>query len=383
MKKIKILHTKESCSAYGADEQIRVLCNYLKDDYDIYRASPLGECIKNSKGIYKDFYEVSFVSSFDVGSIFKLSKIMKKEKFDIVHGHSSRSDWITFLAWILSGYYKTKLMTTIHAENDVVIKKVKVSLKTKIALGLRPWIVKKFFSKVTTVSKAIKDIMISELGFSNRQVIHTINGNDLNRIQNINKNFNLREELAIVQKYIVITSGRVRKPLGESKGYLDFINAIEILSKKRDDIYFIALGGGEDFDNLQLFVNEKGFNNFTLLGHKDNPLDYIVQADIFTLLSHQNVEGMPRALMESMGLGMPCIGSDVGGINEIILDGENGFIVDEKSPEQVANKIEELIEDAVIRERFSKNAKKLIFDTYSNDNMAQAYKKVYQEVLVC
>ena len=97
-------------------------------------------------------------------------------------------------------------------------------------------------------------------------------------------------------------------------------------------------------------------------GWRTDALQIVALMDI---LVHPSLsEGFGRTVLEGMALGKPVIASKVGGLRELISDGENGFLVDAKSPSQLAEKLRILLASNTLRERIGREAKKTVFSDY-------------------
>ncbi len=98
-------------------------------------------------------------------------------------------------------------------------------------------------------------------------------------------------------------------------------------------------------------------------------------ADIFVLTSLS--EGMPSVILEAMGCGLPVIASDVGGNNEIVWEGENGFLIEGDDIETLAQRLAALIRDAALRRRMGQKSRALSLD-YDWAKIMGEYTKLYQ-----
>lgn len=98
-------------------------------------------------------------------------------------------------------------------------------------------------------------------------------------------------------------------------------------------------------------------------------------ADIFVLTSLS--EGMPSVILEAMGCGLPIVASNVGGNNEIVHDGENGYLIDE-SDAMLAERLISLINDKALRERMGKKSQELAYD-YDWATIMGKYNEMYRQ----
>ncbi|MBN4047029.1 glycosyltransferase [bacterium AH-315-P13] len=119
-------------------------------------------------------------------------------------------------------------------------------------------------------------------------------------------------------KYITVGT------LHERKGHIRLLN---LLKKVNHSFHYTIIGSGDELENLNNCIKKLNlFDKITLIPYTSNVSEYLKESDVF--LNGSYVEGFPNVLLESCAVGTPVIAFDApGGINEIILDGVNGFIV--------------------------------------------------------
>ena len=184
------------------------------------------------------------------------------------------------------------------------------------------------------------------------------------------KNLN-REILPIsVQNKKII--GHIGAVVNHHKGQCTILESAKLLSKKRDDIHFVLIGDGVDLEMCK--SKSKELNNISFLGFLDNPQRFIYNFDIFIFPS--NHEGLGSTLLDVMKEGIPIIASKVGGIVDIIEDGVNGYLIEPRNSIELSKKIEELIDDEVIKNRFLQNNIERV-KQFSPKQMAEKYQMIY------
>ena len=129
---------------------------------------------------------------------------------------------------------------------------------------------------------------------------------------------------------------------------------------------FIWIGNQEKMMNLP--------NNVFCLGNITNAGIYNTQVDLFVLPS--DYEGLPIVIIEAMSCGKPIVSSNVGGIGEIVYNGENGYVVNNNSID-FAKKIEYILKDDAIYSRFSARSLAIFNEKLTVDKMVGEYKKIY------
>lgn len=137
--------------------------------------------------------------------------------------------------------------------------------------------------------------------------------------------------------------------LVERKGIDDIVKAVAGIP----EVSLWIVGDGPERANLERTVREHGLGErvaFVGEVNHDAVVDYYRAADAFAMPSvhlhdHGDVEGLGLVFLEAQQLGLPVIGTNSGGIPEAIADGESGFVVEESSPDQLRNAIEQLVQD--------------------------------------
>jgi len=151
----------------------------------------------------------------------------------------------------------------------------------------------------------------------------------------------LEGDNAAVKKDELIFVGRINK----EKGVFDLIEAISILSAEGHTVKATFIGEGRDqteaseYAKCRLPAQQVEFS-----GYVSSPQELatlITRALVFVLPSY--TEGLPRAMVESMWLGIPVLVTPVGGVKYVIRDGINGFLVEPRSPRKLAHKIKEIL----------------------------------------
>lgn len=148
----------------------------------------------------------------------------------------------------------------------------------------------------------------------------------LSEIENQKSNYELSSSSPAI-----ISVGRLE---GE-KGHMDLICALSLIAKRSNTIPRLHLiGDGRQFDTLKNLCIAEGVDCqfYGSVTDRNRLFDIVRAADLFVMPSH--TEGMPRALLEAMAIGMPCIGTKAGGIPEVLSD---EALVDPSNPEQLAN----------------------------------------------
>ena len=162
--------------------------------------------------------------------------------------------------------------------------------------------------------------------------------------------------------------------LDKQKNPLALLEAIKGL-----DLELIMVGNGPLMEELRDYTREEQLQVRFMGNVPHLCLPAVLNTfDLFVLPSHY--EGHPKTLLEAMACGLPVIGANAPGINEIIIHGENGLLCG-TSTEEIRSRIEELIVDTCLRAHLSANARENIVNKYSLDRIAQKELNLFERLV--
>jgi len=176
-----------------------------------------------------------------------------------------------------------------------------------------------------------------------------------------------------------ITVGR----LIESKGYGDVVKAYAALRVQGNTNNLLRIVGSgpyeEELKSLVVKYNIKEFVDFT--GHVPHQQirHRLRQANVFILMSCYRGERLPNVVKEAMACGCPCLVARSPGIDELVLDGDTGYILDPHDWKKLAQRMEELGSNPLLRDRFGEKAHDLILREYNAETQQSRYVSVWKE----
>jgi len=180
---------------------------------------------------------------------------------------------------------------------------------------------------------------------------------------------------------VILTLGSIK----EIKGSDILLEAFLNLGKdyiKENNLKLVFVGGGVMRDELEEKIDEYNFSQYVkFFGFvpREKVSEMYKLADIYVIPSL--FEGKPISLLEAMFNGLPIIGSNVNGINNLISDNKNGLLFERESIDDLKNKIIELVNDAVLSNRLGSSAKKDYSEGYVFENMILDHIKLYKEAM--
>ncbi len=324
MKKKSIAFILPDLNKGGAEKITTLLANeiVLKNEFSVFlilmrKEGPLLDELSSKVEI------IDLNSKRIRQSIFKLLKIIKRYKFDIIFcGYGEVN---ALIAPFIPLFNKTKF---IARETNVVSEHV----KSKIILFLYKFY--NNFHKIIAQSDDMMNDLTTNIKVKKEKIVKINNPIDL-----VQLNLKLKENSATIFDESVkniVAVGNVSYRKG-------FDNLIKVFAHlKNEPIHLHIIGEGADKEVFIALKDSLGIKNIHFLGFKSNPLPYIQQSDLFILSSRY--EGFPNVLLEANACGTYILANDCkGGINEIILDKINGEIFSIEDHKVFANKIKEII----------------------------------------
>ena len=178
----------------------------------------------------------------------------------------------------------------------------------------------------------------------------------------------------------VIFAGRMVK----DKGVLDFIKAAEILRPKyQNKVEFVLCGA---LSTNPYAVKEEELYELCdgeyikYLGFREDMPEQFEKSDIMCFPSYYR-EGVPKAVLDASAAGLPIITCDSIGCRDTVKDGVNGFLVNPKSPEEVAEKLDTLLSDKKLRLKMGEASRKIAENEYDVRKVVDVHLKIYEQTL--
>lgn len=308
-----------------------------------------------------NYFELKMNGYLNLSSIPPLVKFLKKNKFDIIHTHLSKSLFFLNLARKLSRT-NTRLVFTHHMgmnvkKNDIFHKYIYNST-----------------DKIVAVSNYVKNRMVFSAPFLKDKIKVIYNGIDLEKFNlKVNdrnkflKEFNLKSN--------VTTIGIIGQ-ISEGKGHFWLLKAIEILKKRYKNFKLFIVGKGVLSEKLRNFAKQLSLEEYLIwTGFRWDTEYFYRNIDIIVVPSKSEALGL--VLMEAMALKKPVICSNTGAFPEIVENNVNGIIVEYDNENQLAEKILFLIKNKKIRTELGENARKTIEKKFSLEKTIEEYLKLY------
>ena len=371
---MKVLHIITKSNWGGAQKHVFDVCSRLKENnYDVYVAcgvesddAPLktklesaGMKVYKIKSLNRDIKILG-----DIKSFFEIQKIIRSLKPDVVHLHSSKIGALGALASRTCGV--KKIIFTAHG----AVFEEDRNILSKYILKFLTYVTVLLCHKVICVSQ--KDYDVYPKLFVSPKLVVIKNGLLAPAFLD---QFVAREKLNIKIEEDEIIIGTIAE-LHKNKGYIYLLEAAKILNLKRVKFQMHLLGGGELHAELSQYIIRNKLDEVVFMhGFTREASSYLKAFDLFILPSIK--EGLPYAVLEAGLAESPVISTNVGGIPEIITDGETGLLVNPKDSSAIAAAIEKLKNDAGLRTTLAQNLNKKIRSEYGIEEMLRKIEALY------
>jgi len=297
-----------------------------------------------------------------------LRRRLAHEQYDVVHAH-----WVVPNGWFAaraSKAYRVPLVITLHGSDVALAERHRVL--RQVARGA--------FRTADQVTASSRDLVERALKLGARETdSHTLYlGVDTNVFKPSAPSAEVRARLdAPGDAFLAVSIGR----LAEVKGFAYLIDA----ARQLKDVAVAIVGDGELRDELRR--RAAGLGAVKLVGSLPHDLIPAVLAVADTVVVPSvvdragRVDGLPNTVLEALASGRPLVATRVGGIPEVVRDGENGLLVPQKDAEALARALRQLQGDEALRARLSAGARQSAVERFSWAATAEDLEVVYSTAI--
>lgn len=353
---MKVLQIIPMFKLAGAETMCENLCKALRNQgCDVVAVSlytehtPITDRLENAgiKVVY-----LGKKKGFDFSTFVKLYQLMKKERPEVVHTHIYAARYALPVAAFCGIPKKIHTVHNIAQQEQAKAGKIVNKFMFKHC-GVIP----------VALSEEVKKTVEEVYELPSEQIPVIFNGVDLS-------NCKVKEDYTKKSEFKIVHIGRFM----DVKNHAMILKTFAMFSKRHADAKLQLIGDGELRKDMVQLAQELGVENFVeFAGLQSNVYPWLHDADIFVLPS--KFEGMPMTLIEAMGTGLPIIASAVGGVPDMLTDGESAILIKPES-EQLLASLEMLYYDESIRRVLGQKALQRSL-AFSSETMAQRYIEIY------
>ncbi len=301
---------------------------------------------------------------------FKLAKLIKKNKIDIVQTYHFKSDTYGVFVSRLSGV--PKIISSRRDTGD--LKKTRHTLLNKI--------MNQFINHYIMVCEAVGKTFKESEGIPQKKMTTIYNGVDLKRFStNGDQRLDdLKREIDIEKGTFVVGTSAMFRP---EKGYDVLLEGIKKANPYIGNWKVLLMGhwwDGITYEYCKEYCDKNGLNHIIrFMGYKNEIEKYLQIMDVFCLVPKRN-EGFSNAILEAMAMGKPVIATDVGGNAEAVIHNETGIIIPPDDSDSLAEAILKLYRDPELRLEMGKKGRKRVEQEFPMEKMIKEHERLYEEI---
>lgn len=330
-----------------------------------------GDFYENTKAAGIDIEVYGQKNRFDLSVVKRLTNLIKDKNYDIVHCHGARAN---FIGMFLKRKINIPMLTTVHSDykldfKDNFYKNLVFTPLNTIAL--------KGFAHYIVFSDEFKETLVKR-GFSHEEIYTAYNGIDFDEDIKFDSKEEFLKPYNIDFKDKILVGILAR--LDQVKDHATFIRAANLVLKDNKDIIFLIAGDGFEENKLKDMVKEfKIGDNVHFLDYVENPDSFFNAIDINILTSLS--EGFPYVLLEGARMKKMIISTKVGGLENLIVDGHNGYLIDVGDEFGLKEKLDLLMHNKDKIKELGDNLYRDLKAKFSSDSMAERHVEIYREII--
>lgn len=364
---IKVLFCIETISSGGVEQTRLTLARHLpKSEFEIKiictnASGPIAD------GLKKEGVELFVIGSmkgpFDWNTHKQVQQVIKEYRPDIIHGGVFEGNSMA----AISGFLKRVPVIILEETSDPQNRS-----------GRANWLLRQYVrlaDKIIAISPDVKHYLTSKAKISPENVRMINNGVTIPKYPTQKRISMKRTDLGLAKSDVVV--GFVGRLFNDHKRVTDLLEAVALLADPR--IKVLIVGDGRDKGLVVEKLNSLGLlEKVIMAGYQNETTLYYSMMDIFCVPSAR--EGFGLVAAEAMLHHLPVIASEVGGLKNVVVDGETGYLVPPKDPIAIASKINELILDAEKRTQMGEMGYRRSMENYTADQYCKNIQNLYLEL---
>lgn len=363
MKPLTVLHVNSEPSWRGGEAQTLMLASGLRQRghrclLAVLRGSALEQAARNAS---LETTALSMKGEFDPVSVLGLASILRDERVDVLHYHTSHAVTLGTLASLIAG-----------RRPAILTRRVSFTLRrnplAKLKYTFR-------IDHIIAVAEGVRWVLIAEGIEPNRvSVVHS--GIDLSRFERMPAKEDARRVLGLASgRFLVGAVGH----LASHKGHSLLLAAAASLAEDLPELDLMIVGEGAEMARLESQAAGGPLaGRVTFTGFRDDVPRLMAALDLFVLPSLSG-EGSPAVVKEAMASGVPIVATDLDGVREIVEEGREALLVPAGDPVRLAQAIRRAAVDEPMRAALAAAARARV-QQFSSDRMVERVIEVYRQV---
>ena len=312
----------------------------------------------------------------DLRAAVRLARLIRRERPQILHTHTAKAGTVARVAALMAGRRRPPIV--VHTFHGHVLRGYFGPLRSRFFRLLERWLAA-HTTALIAVSPQVRDDLVA-LGVAPRE-----------RFAVIRLGIELDERIDLAQngraesrRYLGIRDARFAVGwigrMTAVKRTDDILVAFKRLRDDGVDACLCLVGDGPDRPHLEQRAHELGVIRDTLfLGYQEDVSPFYAAFDALILPSGN--EGTPVSAIEALAAGRPVVATRVGGVPDVVRDGEDGFLVDAGATDDLAERLERLARDPELRKRMGEAGRSRVLPRYAVDRLVADVDRLYRTLL--
>jgi glycosyltransferase involved in cell wall biosynthesis len=312
----------------------------------------------------------------DLLATVRLARVIRRERPQILHTHTAKAGTVGRLAAILAGSRRPPVV--VHTFHGHVLRGYFDPIRTRLFLALERWLAA-HSTALIAVGPQVRDDLVG-LGVAPAERFTVIRlGIELEERVRADENgrAETRRYLGVpAERFVVGWVGRMTAV----KRTEDVLEAFKRLRENGVDACLCMVGDGPERERLERRAAELGVIRDTLfLGYQEDVAQYYAAFDALVLPSAN--EGTPVSVIEALAAQTPVVATRVGGVPDVVRDGEEGFLVDTGDTGGLAERLTRLARDPELRRRLGRSGRGRVLSRYAVERLLDDVDRLYRELL--
>ncbi|HEY5659716.1 MAG TPA: glycosyltransferase family 4 protein [Gaiellaceae bacterium] len=312
----------------------------------------------------------------DLVATVRLALLIRRERPDILHTHTAKAGTVGRAAAVLAGRHAPPIV--VHTFHGHVLRGYFGPLRTRFFRLLERWLARRTTALIAVSPQVRDDLVALGVAPADRFVVIRLGIELDERVAGEqNGRAESRRYLGIEpERFAVGWIGRMTAV----KRTDDILVAFKRLRDEGVDAVLCLVGDGPDRPHLERRAHELGVIRDTLfLGYQEDVAPFYAAFDALVLPSSN--EGTPVSAIEALAAGRPVVATRVGGVPDVVQEGEDGFLVEPGATDELADRLAELAGDSELRERMGRAGRERVLPRYAVERLVDDVDRLYRSLL--
>lgn len=364
MSALSVVHTEASRGLGGQEKRILLeAASLIERGHEVLLVGqPDGRLRKEADEAGVPFEPMRMRASWDALALRGLAGLIRRRRPDLIHTHSSKDSWLGGVAGRMLG---VPVVRTRHVSIPVSSQ------------GLN-WVYR-LPRRIMTTADLTRSLLIDSKACAPGRVKVLPTGVDFRRFHENVSGEGFRREAGLEGDALAVG---IMAQIRGSKGHEEFLAAARLLKDEGCEAKFFIGGSGEGRATYEAEAARLGLLDgaVSFIGYRTDVPEVMAGLDVLVIASTRT-EGIPQVAIQGMAMGLPIVGTDVGGVPEALKPSGAGVVVPARDPSALADGVRRLLRDPAAREKMGRSGREYARKWFSLDKMVDDTLALYEEVL--